>query len=84
MYRRTVGVLTALAVGVGATTADGAAQTPRKYRNCTALNKVYPQGVGRAGARDKASDEPVTNFAVRNKVYRLNRRSLDRRLSEIS
>ena len=43
-----------------------------KYKNCTALNKVYPHGVGRAGAHDKSSGTPVTNFKVSNSVYAAN------------
>jgi hypothetical protein len=81
MDRRLVGVLTALLVGAGATAtaADGAAQEPRKYQNCTALNKVYPHGVGRKGARDRTTGiPPVTNFALKVKVYKLNASRLDR------
>jgi hypothetical protein len=74
-----VSALAALALGAGitATPADGARQ-PRKYKNCTALNKDYPRGVGRKGARDRTSDEPVTNFAVKPKVYKRNASALDR------
>ncbi len=43
-----------------------------KYKNCTALNKAYPHGVGRSGARDKSSGTPVTNFKVSNSVYAAN------------
>jgi hypothetical protein len=49
------------------------ASTPGKFKNCTALNKRYPHGVGRVGARDKTSGEPVTNFKRSNKLYRLNK-----------
>ena len=49
---------------------QGAAKT---YKNCTALNKVYPHGVGRKGARDKTSGKPVTNFKVSNSLYAANR-----------
>lgn len=47
------------------------AATPKKYKNCTALNKVYPHGVGKAGARDKTDGEPVTTFRVNKAVYPL-------------
>lgn len=47
----------------------------KKYKNCTALNKAYPHGVGRKGARDKTSGKPVTNFTVSNTVYSANRGS---------
>ena len=43
-----------------------------KYKNCTALNKVYPHGVGRTGSRDRASGTPVTNFKVNSSVYAAN------------
>ncbi len=50
---------------------------PREYKNCTKLNKVYPHGVGKKGAEDKVSGktEPVTNFAVSKKTYKLNKKS---------
>jgi len=32
------------------------------FRNCTAMHTVYPNGVGRYGARDHTSGTPVTNF----------------------
>jgi hypothetical protein len=47
------------------------APTP-KYKNCKALNRVYPHGVGRGGAKDKTTGEPVTNFRVSKRVYSLN------------
>ena len=42
------------------------------YKNCAALNKVYPHGVGRPGARDHTSGKPDTRFAVNKAVYRAN------------
>lgn len=78
MNRQAAGAaLTALTIGVATATAD-AAPAPRKYQNCKALNKVYPHGVGIAGARDDSEEEPVRNFAVDAKVYRLNGSRLDR------
>lgn len=46
----------------------------KKYTNCTALNLVFPHGVGRAGARDSVSGtaKPVTTFTVSNEVYTAN------------
>jgi hypothetical protein len=46
---------------------------PGQYRNCTTLNKRYPHGVGRVGARDKTSGVPVTTFKRSNRLYELNR-----------
>lgn len=45
---------------------------PKDYPNCTALNKVYPHGVGMPGAKDQTSGKPVTNFLRAPKVYQLN------------
>ena len=49
-----------------------AAPAPKSYKNCTELNKVYPHGVGRSGARDKTSGKPVTTFRVNSTVYSYN------------
>jgi hypothetical protein len=53
--------------------------TVPKFANCTALNSVYPHGVGRSGAQDSvaAGSPPVTTFAVDDALYSANR-SLDR------
>ena len=48
------------------------AATARHFANCTALNKVYPHGVGLKGAHDHTSGTPVTNFARKPAVYRAN------------
>lgn len=53
----------------------------KKFPNCEALNKVYPHGVGRPGAKDKVSSKkprPVPNFAVNAALYEANRGKLDR------
>ena len=57
---------------VVATPAAAAAPKPRPYKNCTALNKVYPHGVGLRAAVDKTSTKAVTTFRVDAKVYGLN------------
>ncbi|MEU8263477.1 excalibur calcium-binding domain-containing protein [Micromonospora sp. NPDC048999] len=46
----------------------------KKYKNCTALHKVYPHGVGKKGAKDKVrgNTKPVTNFTRSNAVYAKN------------
>ena len=66
-------------VGYAKVTSPGASDLiPRKYQNCKALNRRYPHGVGRRGARDRTkSGDPVTNFRRSNVLYRLNRH-LDR------
>ena len=45
---------------------------PRAYANCTALNKVYPHGVGLPGAADHTSGTRVTSFTRDAATYRLN------------
>jgi hypothetical protein len=47
------------------------AATPSLYKNCTNLNKRYPHGLGKLGARDKTSGEPVTNFRHSTRLYRI-------------
>jgi hypothetical protein len=43
---------------------------PLRWKNCTQVNKRYPHGVGRVGARDKTSGTPVTTFRRSNLLYR--------------
>jgi hypothetical protein len=69
---KTIAVLTAAAALLGVGTAAPSHAATSSYKNCTALNKVYPHGVGRVGARDKTSGTPVTNFKVSNSLYRAN------------
>jgi hypothetical protein len=54
---------------VGSAPADAASST---YKNCTALHKKYPHGVGKSGATDKVSgsSKPVTNFTKSTKTYK--------------
>ncbi|WP_353649541.1 excalibur calcium-binding domain-containing protein [Nakamurella sp. A5-74] len=51
--------------------------TPRVFKNCTELNKVYKHGVGRKGARDKVTgkSKPVTTFKVDTATYNANKKS---------
>jgi hypothetical protein len=46
---------------------------PRDYASCAALNRVYPHGVGRPGARDRGGN--VTTFTRSLATYRLNTES---------
>jgi hypothetical protein len=64
-----------LTVGVVATASSAEAAPPKKYKNCTQLNKVYPHGVGKPGAKDKTSGTPVKNFKANAKLYTLNKHS---------
>lgn len=71
MKRTAIAVTVALAAVVAppVETADAA----KSYRNCTALNRDYPHGVGRPGARDNTSGTPVTNFKRSRSLYNANR-----------
>ena len=48
------------------------APAPKSYASCSTLNKVYPHGVGRTGAKDKTTGKKVTTFTVSTTVYNLN------------
>ena len=61
-------------LGVTAT-AEAAPAKARTFKNCTDMNKVYPHGVGRPGARDKTSGTPVTNFKRSKALYNANTKS---------
>lgn len=59
-----------LSVALIAPTAPAdAASKPAWTKNCTALHKKYPHGVGKVHARDKTSGKPVKNFKKSNKLY---------------
>ena len=51
------------------------AEAATTYKNCTALNKVYPHGVGKKGAKDRTSSTPVKNFKVSDALYKANAKS---------
>jgi hypothetical protein len=43
---------------------------PRKWKNCTIVNKRYPHGVGKLRAHDRTkSGDPVTNFRRSTALY---------------
>jgi hypothetical protein len=44
----------------------------RKFANCTDLNRAHPHGVGKPGARDRASGTPVTTFLRNAALYAAN------------
>ncbi|MET3921413.1 excalibur calcium-binding domain-containing protein [Arthrobacter sp. UYEF20] len=71
----------ALLLTVSAVPAN-AAPSPRSYKNCAELNKVYPHGVGKSGARDKTSGKPVTTFRANNTVYSYNDGGANRHTGE--
>ncbi|WP_210424364.1 excalibur calcium-binding domain-containing protein [Gephyromycinifex aptenodytis] len=55
-----------------------AAPSASKYKNCAALNRVYPNGVGKKGAVDKTSSTRVRNFKVDTALYNSLPKTLDR------
>ena len=59
----------AVALSVGVLSGPADAATVKSYKNCTALNKVYPHGVGKSGSKDRTSGKRVTNFKVSNALY---------------
>jgi Excalibur calcium-binding domain len=67
----TAALIVASPAGAGVERATATAKT---YPNCEALNRVYPHGVGRIGARDRVrgSSDPVRNFKRSNLLYRQN------------
>ncbi|GIE89553.1 excalibur calcium-binding domain-containing protein [Actinoplanes regularis] len=72
------GLATALVFGgVAAIVTVPAEAAAKTYLNCTALNRVYPHGVGRKGATDKVrgTTKKVTNFKVSNPLYLANKKS---------
>jgi hypothetical protein len=61
-----------LVLGVSTSLAGAASERiPPRWKNCTVVNKRFPHGVGRVGARDRTAGEPVTNFTHNNYLYRL-------------
>jgi hypothetical protein len=50
---------------------SAAALIPPQWKNCTAMNKRYPHGVGKVGAHDKTAGVPVTNFKRSTNLYRI-------------
>ena len=57
-------VAVGLCVGAGGGLTADAAARPVKYKNCSALQKVYKHGVGKPKAKDKVAgrSKPVTDL----------------------
>ncbi|HWS39135.1 MAG TPA: excalibur calcium-binding domain-containing protein [Actinoplanes sp.] len=70
------GLLAGSLVLGGVAVASPADAAPKKFKNCTALNKTYKHGVARKGAKDKVrgSTRPVTNFKVSTALYNANKK----------
>jgi hypothetical protein len=61
-----------LVLGIGAQVSGAASsKIPARWRSCKAVNVRYPHGVGKVGAHDATTGEPVTNFTHSNYLYRL-------------
>lgn len=75
--RRYLIVAAAAAVALGLSVGSAsAAPAPKAYTNCTALNKVYPNGVAKTKkAAVKAVKNGAKRPAVSKKVYLLNIKS---------
>lgn len=69
-----------LVAAPGASAAPAKAAPAKKFASCAALNKVYPHGVGVAGAKDKGAKpgKAVGNYTRNLAVYKLNAARLDR------
>jgi hypothetical protein len=74
-------LLAAVFAASGAAANASQARIPAKWKNCTAVNKRYPHGVGRNKAHDHTSGVPVTNFKHSTRLYKIAmhyNKSLDR------
>jgi hypothetical protein len=76
MTKTALFLIVALALAVASGTYSGPAPAgiaaaPALYKNCTNLNKRYPHGLGKLGARDHTSGTPVTTFKRSTKLYKL-------------
>ena len=72
MRRKLIGLLIAVVAGlvVLAASASAARETiPARWKNCTAVHKRYPHGVGKLRAHDKTTGTPVTNFRRSTVIY---------------
>jgi hypothetical protein len=55
---------------VASTQADAAAAViPALFKNCDAVHRRYPHGIGKLLARDHTSGEPVTTFKRSTVLY---------------
>ncbi len=64
--------LSVVSVGLMAVPAQAVQVAPRKFANCTEMNKVYAHGVGRPGAVDRTSGQRVANFKRDRALYDVN------------
>lgn len=67
----TAAITLGIAIGGVTVAVPADAHTTGIHDNCTNLNKKWPHGVGRRGARDQTSGTPVVNFFRSTKQYKL-------------
>ena len=66
-------VLATVAIGAVLTGLPSAeAATPKHFTSCAQLQRSYPHGVGKSGAKDKTSGKAVKNFKVDTALYKAN------------
>src|SRR5687768_10910342 len=61
-----------IALAATAAPTPAKATSAKSFPNCTALNRHYPHGVGKPGARDHTTRTPVTNFKRSRALYNAN------------
>jgi hypothetical protein len=71
--KRVITVFLLVGVFAASTAVASASETriPARWKNCTAVNKRYPHGVGRNHAHDHTSGVPVTNFKRSTRLYKI-------------
>jgi hypothetical protein len=56
-------------LGAASVTKVCGATNPPVYANCAAMHRVFPHGIGEAGAVDHTTGTRITTFYVSNWVY---------------
>ena len=70
MKRLSVILLLIGVVAAAAAPANASTDTiPAKWKNCTAVNRRYPHGLGKLHAHDHTPGVPVTNFKHSTLLY---------------
>jgi hypothetical protein len=66
----TLFVLVCVFAASAAAASASQARIPARWKNCTAVNRRYPHGVGLNHAHDHTSGVPVTNFRHSTTLYK--------------
>ena len=64
-----LGIITAQAVASAQPAIALPSAVNYRYKNCTALQKKYPHGVGKSNAKDKSSSKKVSTFRRSTSLY---------------